>query len=168
MFASRYAAKYGHLSALRWLVEEKGADLVGTASADGSTTFHWAVYSGHLPTVEYVARTILQQQLRSQEQRLHDGGQQTRMLAVGEESPDDGGGTARAEHPMFAKNRFGCDATHWAAARGSVPVLEWLSDHGFDLSATNAQQHDALAKAAYKGQSAAAEWLRRHHHAKAT
>jgi len=63
---------------------------------------------------------------------------------------------------MYAANRFGCDATHWAGARGCVRVLEWLRDQGFDLAAANDQKHTALSKAAYKGHSAAEAWLREH------
>jgi len=63
---------------------------------------------------------------------------------------------------MFRANAFGCDATHWAGARGSVKVLAWLARHGFDLGLANDQGHAALDKARFKGHAAAVTWLEDH------
>ena len=60
---------------------------------------------------------------------------------------------------IHSKNAFGCGAVHWAAARGDVAVLRWLYEKGFDMSVVNGASHDALNKAAWRGHTAALDWL---------
>lgn len=140
--------RYGHLDALKWLVEDQGADL-SILSHDGTGVFHWAVYSGNLPTIEYAADELLRQDLAKRE------------ISEGMESGDGNleGDKQQQRHPMFRTNIFGCDATHWAASQGAVPVLKWLHTKGFDLAHRNSQLHDALDKARYKGHAEAVAWL---------
>ena len=161
--AAMFAAKYGRLGALKWLVEARGADLLAS-SEDGSTAFHWACYSAHLPTIEFVAEAMQRQRRREAAPGEGLGGGKEQVEGgVGQGSPSEVGGRdeqgACEEHPMFWKNRFGCDATHWAAARGSVEVLAWLRERGFDLGAANSSAHKAMDKARYKGHLAAIDWL---------
>lgn len=40
-----------------------------------------------------------------------------------------------------------------------MAVLRWLYEKGFDMSVVNAAQHDALNKAAWRGHTAALDYL---------
>ena len=143
-----FAAMYGHLAAVKWLVEEGGADIALTSN-DGTGIFHYAVYGGNIDLLEYLASA------------LGNSANETEGIAADLGNFHE---RKRKRKPtgIFATNNFGCDAAHWAAARGSVAVLGWLREHGFDLSSANKNgaEHSPFAKAKYKGHTAAADFLR--------
>ncbi|CAJ1334281.1 unnamed protein product [Effrenium voratum] len=64
-----------------------------------------------------------------------------------------------AKANLHAKNKYGCNASQWAALAGSVEMCLYLQRKGLDLAVLNFNGHSALHKAAVKGQRDLCQWL---------
>ena len=119
--ALMFACKYGQVAICRFLLsDEAGAD-AALRMRDDSSAFDWAVFGGHVPTMELLA-----------------------------------------QHPqvdVHGTNRWGCAAVQWAAAAGNVATCRWLMSKGIDLGVINDAQHGAVGKAAWQGHIPCLEFL---------
>lgn len=154
-----WAAGGGHLSIVRYLVEECGCDpnqpQRGKRSFSGRTPLHWAARNGHLEVV----RCLLQEYAVDIEAATIDGttafcwaswqGHVAVMDCLVEQGCD-----------VNTTNSFGCNAVLWAAqGKGDANIMEWFEAKGCDMIKVNNNGHGVLHKAAQRGQQAVCQWF---------
>jgi len=152
--ALMWAAGGGHLSVVRWLLEELGV-AVDAVNKDGRTALQWACKAGQVEVVEY----LLDAAGADPSLRMKDDSTAFDWAVLSGHLPTMELVAAHPRVDIHALNKFGCAAVQWAAAAGNVSTLRWLMSRGVPLGHVNAARHGAIVKAAWKGHRDALRWL---------
>lgn len=156
-----WAAGGGYLPIMKYLVESLDCDAcatqVGHRSFEGRTPLHWAARNGHLPVVEFL---LSLPNIRTHiDDATADGttafcwaawqGHQSIMERLWEAGCD-----------VQTSNRFGCNASLWAAqGKSTAKTLEWLTKKGCSAFVVNKSKHGVMHKASQRGNKEICEWF---------
>eukprot|EP00439_Symbiodinium_sp_Y106_P066892 s5413_g10.t7 len=164
-----WAAGGGHLETCQLLVAE-GLDPM-SQQKDHRTALHWAARNGHLSVCRWLVEVCGLQP----DDPTRDGTVPLHW-AVWQEHEEVCSWLLEARANLHAKNKYGCNASQWAALAGSVKMCRWLQREGcrvgaprksaearvcLDLKVLNLNGHSALHKAAVKGGFDCCRWLLR-------
>lgn len=158
--ALHFAAGYGALECVRWLVDEAGAHpdeaQVGKRGCGvGRTALHWAARNGH----EHVARFLVAERGACPNVATSDGTTPLHLAVWRGNLELVRWMVCEAGADLHALNDHGCNAAQWAAQTGDTAMMGWLRDAGLDLKVLNTNAHSLVYKAASKGKARMCRWL---------
>jgi ankyrin repeat protein len=155
--ALMWAAGAGHLSVVRWLVEEQRVE-VDQANKQGRTALMWAAKNGQCDVVDW----LFTRAGADAAAQMKDGSRAWDWAIFGGHLPTLQLLAACPRVDVHALNYFGCGAAFWAAASGNVATCQWLYDLGIDFTLVNDAGHTAVHKAAWKGHEDCLKWMLLH------
>jgi ankyrin repeat protein len=146
-----YAAFYGHVALLEWLVGQ-GAD-VHAKSKTGHTPLHVAAKEGQVASIEWLVGqgADVRAQTKNGSTPLHFSAYQGQVASMK--------WLVRQGADIHAKDQTGHTTLHFAAQQGQVASMKWLVGQGADVHAKRGDGMTALHVAAQEGYMAAMKCL---------